>query len=99
MVAVPNENRMKQIPSIDDVYPILDELIVEIKEADQSHLAAILHHRLHEVAWTTCLELFEELRNRLTKAVQSDDPKLPEQLKVKAELILRTIDVYLNSEA
>ena len=90
---------MKQIQTIEDVYPALDELIAELKAADQSRLATVLHHRLHEVAWTSGLELFEELRTVLTRAVQSDDPKLPEQLKGNAEQIMHALDGHLNSEA
>jgi len=89
---------MKQIQTIDDVFPALDELSTELMAADHSHLAATIQHRLHKVAWTVRSELFEELRQVLSGAVQPNQPKLPEQLRTNVEQILHAIDSYLNSE-
>jgi hypothetical protein len=89
---------MKQIQTLEDVYPALDELVIEFKAVGQSRLAAILDHRMHRVAWTARSELFDELRNVLTKAMQSEDTDLPQPLKDQTERILRVINGYLNSE-
>ena len=62
---------MKQIQTIEDVYPAIEELIAELKLGSRSHLADILHHRMHLVAWTTASELLEELHCVLGEALQS----------------------------
>ena len=82
---------MIQVQTVEDVYPALDELLVELKAASQSRLAAILHHRMHQVAWTVRSELFEELQNVLTKALESDEARLPELLKEQIERVLLVI--------
>jgi hypothetical protein len=88
---------MIQVQAINDVYPALDELVAELNEAGQSRLATILHHRMHEVAWTARSELFEELRDVLTDALKSDAGKLPVELKPQMKRVLVVIRDYLEA--
>lgn len=87
---------MKQIQTVEDVYPALDELAVELKTAGEPRLAAILHHRIHRVAWTARSELFEELQKVLTKALESEGANLPEPLRNQMHQALRVINSYLK---
>jgi len=89
---------MLQIKTINDVYPALDELIVELKEAGQSRLATILHHRMHEVAWTARSVIFEELRDVLTGNLKGDTGKLPLEVKQQMERVLVAIRGYLEPQ-
>jgi hypothetical protein len=87
---------MKQVQTVEDVYPAIEELIVALETGNQSKLAAILHHRMHQVAWTTRTELFEELQNVFTKALQSETVSLSESVKTQLQRILQLIDGYLK---
>jgi hypothetical protein len=88
---------MLRVQTIEDVYPALDELIVELRVADESRLAAILDHRLHHVAWTTRAELFEELRKILAKAVKDGGSKLPRILRDQMQRVSLVIDSSLGA--
>ena len=88
---------MKQIETVEDVYPAIEELIAELKLAGHSKLAAILHHRLHQVAWTARSELFEELQGVLTKALKPEKTSLPELLKNQVQRVLEVINGYLRN--
>jgi hypothetical protein len=88
---------MIHVQTVDDVYPALDELVVELNAFGEPRLAAILHHRMHQVAWTARSELFEELQSVLSKAVACDDTKLPQSLKEQIERVLRIIRNFLNA--
>jgi len=88
---------MKQIQTIEDVYSALDEMAGELQAAGQSRLAAILHHRLHQVAWTTRSELLEELHKLLTNALDSNQEELPLLLRQQIERILLVIGNFLNT--
>jgi uncharacterized membrane-anchored protein YjiN (DUF445 family) len=79
---------MLKIQTEEDIYPALDELIDELKTDGHSRLAAILNHRMRNVAWTTRSELFEELRNILTKALESNEINLSKLLKEKINQVL-----------
>ena len=87
---------MKQVQTIEDVYPAIDELIVELKAAGCTHLAAILDHRMHQVSWSARSELFEELNDILTKALGSQEPTPPEALQ-QLERVLLVIQSVLNA--
>jgi hypothetical protein len=86
-----------EVQVIEDVYPALDELIVKLRVAGESRLAAILDHRLHQVAWTTRAELFEELRNILAEAVQDGGSKLPPILRDQMQRVFLIIDNSLGA--
>jgi hypothetical protein len=91
---------MKQIQTIENVYPAIEELIAELKSSGSSKLATILDHRMHRVAWTARSELFEELQKVLKKALESERATLPEALKNQVQLVLAAIGNYLrNPEA
>ena len=75
----------------------VDELAVELKAAGESRLAAILHHRMHQVAWPARSEPFEELQSVLTKALKSDEVKLPQLLKEQVERVLFVVGNFLKA--
>lgn len=88
---------MIRIQTAEDVYPTLDELVAELDKTGQSRLAIILHHRMHQVAWTARYELFEELRDVLTDAVRSEGTKMPGELKQQMERVLVIIHDVLKA--
>jgi hypothetical protein len=89
---------MKSIQTVEDVYPAIEELIAELKLAGNPRLAEILHHRMHQVAWTARSELFEELQTVLKGALQSGEGAgLPETLRNQMEQTNRVIAGYLKS--
>jgi len=53
---------------------------------------------MHQVAWTTRSELFEELRDVLTDALKSDEAKLPVELKQQMERVLVIIRDFLEAQ-
>ena len=89
---------MIQIHTFDDVYPAIDELIIELKGAGQTRLANILHHRMHVVAWNSRNEIFEELSKVLTISLKSDQDKLPKLFKEQIEHVLFVINNFIDSE-
>lgn len=88
---------MKEILTIDDVYSAIDELITELNMAGHSKLATILYHRMHQVAWTTRSELFEELQNILVDALQSKDIALTDTMRNHIQQIEYIVENYLKS--
>lgn len=87
---------MIQVQTVENVYPALDELIVELNSIGQSRLATTLHHRIHQVAWTARSELFEDLQNILTEFLESGTI-LPESLKEQIKRVLLVIDNFLKA--
>jgi hypothetical protein len=92
----PIEKAVKQIQTVEDVYPAFEKLIAELKLGSHSELADILHHRMHQVAWAARSELFEELQSILTEALQSDGASLPEPIKNEMQQAVRIIRSYLQ---
>lgn len=88
---------MKQVQTIEDVYPAIEELIAELKLSEGSNLSSILDHRMHRVAWTARSELFEELQKVLVKALESGGINIPETARNQMRLIVRVIENYLTS--
>jgi hypothetical protein len=88
---------MKQVLSVEDIYPAVDELVVELKAAGASRLAASLHHRVHQVAWTSRSELFEELQKVLGQGLESDESTLPEMLRNQIDRVLSVIGGSMES--
>lgn len=54
---------MKEVKTIQDVFPAVDELIAFLRDHGDEELARSLYHRLHHVSWTSGSELYEELRD------------------------------------
>jgi len=54
------------VHSPEDVYPMVEQLVVSLRRDGASRLAAILDHRMHAVAWSSACELLEELRAALS---------------------------------
>lgn len=89
---------MIKVQTAEDVYPALDELVAELNATGHSRLATILHHRMHQVAWTARSELFEELREVLTDALKSDEAKFPVDLKQQLERVLSVVLDFLGEQ-
>ena len=87
---------MKQIQTTEEVYPAIEELIAELKLGSHSKLAAILHHRMHQVAWTTRSELFEELQSVLTKALECET-SLATPLRDQVHQVLTVVEKCLRN--
>jgi len=64
---------MKNISTIQDIYPAIEELIPFLREQGYTELSCILEHRMYEVAWTSATELHEELRDVLCDAMSKFD--------------------------
>jgi len=60
-------------------------------------LAAILDHRLHQVAWTTRAELFEELRDSRANGLREGGTKLPQMLRDQIQRVFLIIDNLLGA--
>jgi len=86
------------VQTVEDVYPAVDELVVELKAAGHSSLATVLRHRMHTVAWTARSELLEELQDVLGRALRLDDLALPEVLKNQIERLLLVIGEFLQGQ-
>ena len=88
---------MRQVQSVEDVYPALDDVVVELRAAGTSQLAGVLHHRMHQVSWTSRSELFGELQRVLTEALEADAEKLPRLLEQQIERVLRVMQTFLDA--
>jgi hypothetical protein len=89
---------LKQVQTVQDVYSALDEVISELNAVGHSRLATILYHRMHQVAWTSRSELFEELRDVLADALKSDAGEFAVELKQQMERVLVVIRDYLVAQ-
>ena len=83
---------MLPVQTAEQVYAATDELVVELKAIGESQMAAILHHRLHKVAWTSRAELFEELR----KVLSEKGGALPVPLREQVQRIIGVIEGVLG---
>jgi hypothetical protein len=88
---------MNQVKTIEDVYPAIEELIVELKSIGQSKLAEILHHRMYRVAWNTREELFEELHPILIDALQKYDVTFPNPIQNQMHQTVQVIGDHLKT--
>ena len=82
---------MKKIQAIVDVYPAIDELVIELKTVGQFKLADTLHHRMHMVAWTSGSELLEELQKVFTDTLQANDVTFPAPIENQIQQIMHVI--------
>jgi len=82
---------MIKIQTITDVYPAIEELIIELRTVPQLKLADTLHHRMHMVTWTSGSELLEELQNIFTDTLQSSDVKFPAPIENQIQQIMHVI--------
>jgi hypothetical protein len=89
---------MKKVRAIQDVYPAVEEIIVNLSSQGNSRLAEILHHRMHVVAWTSGSELLEELQNVLLLALESNDENLSDASKTQIKEVLDVIGVYFDNK-
>jgi bifunctional pyridoxal-dependent enzyme with beta-cystathionase and maltose regulon repressor activities len=89
---------MRQLQTIEDVYPAVEELIVELNRTTHSHLASILDHRMHQVAWSTGSELLEELQAVLREALDLQKEGMPESLVIQVQRVIQIIDEYRSGQ-
>jgi hypothetical protein len=89
---------MTDVQTVDDVYPALEELITELKSAGEPRLAAIIQHRVYQVAWTTRSELFEELERVLAGALETGETTLSRTLKDQIRRVLFVVRRFLRAE-
>ena len=89
---------MIDVQTVDDVYPALEELIVELKRDGEPRLAALIQHRLHQVAWTTRSELFEELQRVLGGALESDETAASSTSRDQIQRVLLVVEESLRAE-
>jgi sensor domain CHASE-containing protein len=85
---------MKSVKSGEDIYKATEDLITELKSRNLPNLAAVLSHRLHQVAWTTRSELFEELRDVLMQGLNSQRESMADDLKSRIQLLLQAISQF-----
>lgn len=88
---------MRPVTGVEQIFPAVDELIAELRAAGAPRLATVFHHRMHRVAWATRSELFEELQEVLTGALNSKEEPLPGALKNQVERVLLVIRKALSA--
>ena len=82
---------MRRLRTAEDVYAALEELVVGLDASGRGALAKKINHRLHKVAWTTRLELLEEMEVVIDKALKSDRLNLPPSFSSQMGEVLRAI--------
>jgi len=88
---------MIKVTTVDDIYPAVDELVIGLRASGQVRLANILHHRMHQVAWTTRSELFTELGNVLRHAMEADKNICGSE-REQVERIMHVLNECLNGK-
>jgi len=79
------------VRSPEDIYPLVEDLIIRLGRDREKRLSAILDHRLHKVAWTSASELLEELKRVLgSEAVQ------PEALSPQTDAAMKQVVAGIN---
>ncbi len=82
---------MKGTGWIDNVYATVDALIADLRTVGHDRLAAILDHRMRQVAWTDHSELIDELGKVLTLSLSSEVPALSQGIRDRVEQLLRDL--------
>ena len=81
---------MRNVSTIQDIYPAVEELILLLKEREHTKISSVLEHRMHEVSWTSASELYEELRNILCNAISNSD--VAHEIKEQMRTLVTVID-------
>lgn len=84
-----------EVRSPEDLYPMVEDLILKLRRDGASRLASILDHRMHKVAWTSASELLEELRGVLGKADRAAEP-MAEEAEAEVTRLIAAIDGLLG---
>jgi len=84
-----------EVRAPEDLYPMVEDLIVRLRRDGASRLAAILDHRMHKVAWTSASELLEELRTVLGQVDKGTEP-MTEQAQAAIARVIAGIDALLG---
>jgi len=66
-----------EVRSPEDLYPLVEDLIIRLGREGDSRLAAILDHRMHKVAWTSAFEHLEELQRVLGNELPNEGELSP----------------------
>jgi hypothetical protein len=88
---------MSDTESLAQLYNEVDQFVGELQSENETHLAAILTHRLHNVAWTGPQELLEELHSVLAKYLEVREKQPPMPLTRHARAILENIERALRA--
>lgn len=84
-----------EVRAPEDLYPMVEDLIVMLRRDGASRFAAILDHRMHKVAWTSASELLEELRAVLDQVDKGTEPTT-EQTRAALARVVAGIDALLG---
>lgn len=77
----------------DEFYAKADALCARLRQAGLEADARVISHRLHEVAWTTTVELFDELQRVFEALLASERAtRLPRELQDEVRSYIRLLD-------
>ena len=82
---------MEKYNSNQDFYNHIDEFVVRLDQSNYAGYAKKLHHRLHDVAWTTTSELFGELKE-IFKELLVTQPAVSKEMQNDLKHFISTID-------
>jgi HPt (histidine-containing phosphotransfer) domain-containing protein len=74
-----------------DLYAEIEGLIAKLESAGYRHLAEILSHRIHKVAWTSGSELMDELARTLEQVLQGDFGEIGANLQQDVRNVLNAV--------
>jgi hypothetical protein len=86
-----------EVRSPEDLYPMVEDLILKLGRCGARRLALVLDHRMHKVAWTSAFELLAELREVLVKADRKAEP-IAGEIEADLARIIASIDYLLARE-
>lgn len=82
---------MHRYSSNQEFYDHIDQVVGALHATGHSSLAGQIHFLLHKVSWTTSSELFDELRDRFEKLLNSSTP-LSSSIEADIRNFIITID-------
>ena len=80
-----------EVRSPEDLYLLVEDLIIRLERDGETRLSAILDHRMHKVAWTSASELREELKRVLRNEMAS-----VEKLKLQTGAVMRQVSEAID---
>jgi len=82
---------MRRYESNQQFYDHIDAMVLSLKAIGETDISDEIDMLLHKTAWTTTSELFGELRIRLEKLLQAEQP-LPAAIKSDIQGCINTIN-------
>ena len=86
---------MRKYNSNQDFYNHIDEFVDQLVHPNCIGFAKKIHHRLHDVAWTTSSELFGELK-KIFEELLDTQPTISEEMRNDLEYFISTINKALE---